>query len=83
MTEGRLKPRFRVLADERNLSMSAISRRSGMTYQSVRTYYHNGSELLRLQLSTLHAYLRGLGMSDDEILAMPLGELFDIDPTAG
>lgn len=77
-TISRFRPKFRVLADDRGQTQAHISRVSGIPYQTVQNYYNGGTGLKGVRFNTLYAYLRGIGMSDDEILSMPLGELFEI-----
>lgn len=78
ITTSRFRPRFRALADDRGQTQARISRVSGIPYQTVQNYYNGGDGLKGVRFETLYAYLRGIGMSDDEILSMPLGELFEI-----
>ncbi len=78
MITGRFRPKFRELAEERDAQQMHISRMSGIPYQTVRSYYNDGQNLRGVRLNTLYAYLRGVGMSDEEILDMRLGDLFDI-----
>lgn len=78
MVTGRFRPKFRQLAEARSVPQMTISRVSGIPYQTVQSYYNGGHELRGVRLSTLYAFLRGLGYSDDEILNLRLGTLFDI-----
>lgn len=78
MITGRFRPKFKALAERRAQTKADISRMSGIPYQTVQSYYNSGADLRGVRLNTLYAYLRGIGMADNEILAMPLGELFDI-----
>jgi hypothetical protein len=78
VTTTRLRPKFRQLADERYRTQMIISRISGIPYQTVHTYYNAGHNLRGVRLNVLYGYLRGIGMSDEEILASRLGDLFDI-----
>ncbi len=66
------------VAERRSQTKAAISRMSGIPYQTVQSYFNSGADLRGVRLNTLYAYLRGIGLDDEEILAMPLGELFDI-----
>lgn len=78
MITGRLKPRFDDIAYDRRVRQATISRRSGVSYQTVQSYFNNGGHLTRVGLHTLYRYLRGVGLTDAEILEMRLGDLFDI-----
>jgi len=78
MITGRFRPKFRELAERHSQTKADISRMSGVPYQTVQSYYNSGEELKGVRLNTLYAYLRGAGYSDEDILALTLGELFDI-----
>lgn len=78
MVTGRFRPKFRELADARSIQQMTISRVSGIPYQTVQSYYNGGQELRGVRLNTLYAFLRGVGYSDEEILDLRLGDLFDI-----
>ena len=78
ITTNYLRPRFREVAEKRGKNKATISRVSGVPYQTVLNYYNAGDDLKGLRLNTFYAFLRGVGYSDAEILALPLGELFDI-----
>ena len=78
MKTNRLRPRFRQLADKRGVKKMHISQLSGVPYQTVQNYYNSGEDLKGLRLSTLYAFLRGVGFTDKEILDLRLGDLFDI-----
>jgi len=81
MVTGRFRPKFRELAEDRDVPQMTISRVSGIPYQTVQSYYKYGKELQGVRLNTFYAFLRGVGLSDIEILDMRLGELFDIVET--
>lgn len=78
MITGRLQPRFDDIAYDRRVRQATISRRSGVSYQTVQSYFNNGDQLTRVGLHTLYRYLRGCGLTDAEILNMKIGDLFDI-----
>ncbi len=78
MITGRLQPRFNDIAYDRRVRQATISRRSGVSYQTVQAYFNNGRQLRRVGLNTLYGYLRGCGLTDAEILDMKIGDLFDI-----
>lgn len=78
MVTGRFRPKFRQLADERGVKQLHISKVSGVPYQTVQSYYNSGDDLKGVRLSTLYAFLRGVGYSDEELLDLRLGDLFDI-----
>lgn len=78
MITGRFRPKFRELAERRSQTKADISRMSGIPYQTVQSYYNSGEDLKGVRLNTLYAYLRGAGFTDEEILGLTLGELFDI-----
>lgn len=78
MITGKLRPRFREIAEARDMPKMTISRVSGIPYQTVQSYYNSGQELSAVRLTTLYAYLRGVGYSNSEILDLRLGDLFDI-----
>lgn len=76
--KGSFRPKFRHLADARGAKQLHISQASGVPYQTVQSYYNGGERLKGVRLRTLYAFLRGAGYSDEEVLALHLGDLFDI-----
>lgn len=79
MTAGKFRPKLREMFQASGKTVYQVARDGELDYNTVKRYLKD-KNTERVTTEALFGILRGLGYSWDDIRAMPLEDLYEIEP---
>ena len=83
MTSGTFRLKGRELLDKYGLSIYRAAKDGEVNYSTIHRWVKTPENVERIEGRILFGFLMGLGLTLDEVYALPLGDIFEFIPENG